>query len=143
MSMRPLRAAEPIALALASLFLAAPAFSMTTTECHEKYHAAKSAGTLNGLKWSDFKKAQCDGSTPAHQSVADTPAKTKSPAAKSSAVFPSAVSPKYVKESSGRARLHTCRDQYETNKVSNGNGGLRWIEKGGGYYSQCTKRLKG
>jgi hypothetical protein len=28
------------------------------------------------------------------------------------------------------------------NKASNGNGGLKWIQKGGGYYSECNKRLK-
>jgi hypothetical protein len=28
-------------------------------------------------------------------------------------------------------------------QVSNGNGGLKWIQKGGGYYSECNKRLKG
>lgn len=30
----------------------------------------------------------------------------------------------------------------QANKASNGNGGLRWIEKGGGYYSECNKHLK-
>ena len=25
----------------------------------------------------------------------------------------------------------------------NANGGLKWIQKGGGYYSECTKKLKG
>ena len=25
----------------------------------------------------------------------------------------------------------------------NGNGGLKWIQKGGGYYSECNKQLKG
>ena len=59
------------------------------------------------------------------------------------AVFPSAVDPKYAKESAGKARMHTCVDQYNANKASNGNGGLKWIEKGGGYYSECNKRLKG
>jgi hypothetical protein len=59
------------------------------------------------------------------------------------AVFPTSVSPQYSKESPGRARMHTCRDQYRANKASNANGGLRWIQKGGGYYSQCNKRLKG
>jgi hypothetical protein len=39
--------------------------------------------------------------------------------------------------------MHTCRDQYAANKANNGNGGLRWIEKGGGYYSECNKKLKG
>jgi hypothetical protein len=28
------------------------------------------------------------------------------------------------------------------NKTSNGNGSLKWIQKGGGYYSECNKRLK-
>lgn len=39
--------------------------------------------------------------------------------------------------------MHTCLDQYNENKTSNGNGGLNWIQKGGGYYSECNKRLKG
>jgi hypothetical protein len=39
--------------------------------------------------------------------------------------------------------MHTCLDQYTANKTTNGNGGMRWIEKGGGYYSECNRRLKG
>jgi hypothetical protein len=39
--------------------------------------------------------------------------------------------------------MHTCLDQYNANKAGNTNGGLHWIQKGGGYYSQCNKRLKG
>ena len=38
--------------------------------------------------------------------------------------------------------MHTCRDQYNANKATNANGGLRWIQKGGGYYSECNKHLK-
>jgi hypothetical protein len=53
------------------------------------------------------------------------------------------VSPKYSSESAGKARRETCLDQYRTNKATNANGGLKWIEKGGGYYSECNKRLKG
>ncbi len=34
--------------------------------------------------------------------------------------------------------MHTCLDQYNANKASGGNGGLKWIQKGGGYYSQCN-----
>ena len=59
------------------------------------------------------------------------------------AVFPNEVDPKYAKESAGKGRMHTCVDQYNSNKASNGNGGLKWIQKGGGYYSECTKKLKG
>ena len=58
------------------------------------------------------------------------------------AVFPSAVDPKYANESAGKARMHTCVDQYKANKETNANGGLKWIQKGGGYYSECNKRLK-
>jgi hypothetical protein len=27
--------------------------------------------------------------------------------------------------------------------TNNANGGLKWIQRGGGYYSECSKRLKG
>jgi hypothetical protein len=65
------------------------------------------------------------------------------PAAPGEAVFPTAVSPKYASESAGRARMHTCLDQYKENKATGGNANLKWIQRGGGYYSECTKRLKG
>jgi len=70
-------------------------------------------------------------------------AAAQTPPAGGNVVFPSAISPKYSKESAGRARLHTCRDQYRANKSTGGNGGLKWIQKGGGYWSQCDKHLKG
>jgi hypothetical protein len=59
------------------------------------------------------------------------------------AVYPSAVDAKYSKETTGKARMHTCVDQYNANKATNANGGLKWIQKGGGYYSECSKKLKG
>jgi hypothetical protein len=58
-------------------------------------------------------------------------------------VFPNAIDPKYSKESPGKGREHTCLDQYKANKAKNANGGLKWIQKGGGYYSECNKHLKG
>ena len=58
------------------------------------------------------------------------------------AVYPNAVDPKYAKETAGKGRMHTCVDQYNANKATNGNGGMKWIEKGGGYYSECNKKLK-
>jgi hypothetical protein len=69
--------------------------------------------------------------------VAPTPA-----AAPSTAVFPSAISPAHAGEKPGAARRKTCLDQYNANKATNANGGLKWIQKGGGYYSECSKRLK-
>src|ERR1019366_6884711 len=43
----------------AALAASAPAQALTTQECSAKYQAAKTAGTLNGQKWNDFRKAQC------------------------------------------------------------------------------------
>jgi hypothetical protein len=118
------------------------AHALTMKECSVKYKAAKDAGTLNGQKWRDFRKAECGADAAAAPArTAATPAET--PAAPGNAVFPSAISSKYSNESPGRARMHTCLDQYKANKASNGNGGLRWIQRGGGYYSECTKQLKG
>lgn len=75
---------------------------------------------------------------------AKAPAKEEpAPAATSNAVFPTAIAPKYSKETAGKARMHTCLDQYNANKANNANGGLNWIQKGGGYYSECNKRIKG
>lgn len=58
-------------------------------------------------------------------------------------VFPTGISPQYSSLKGGRARLETCAAQYRANKASGGNGGLKWIEKGGGYWSECNKHLKG
>ena len=76
------------------------------------------------------------------------PAKKATPApvvaaAPSTAVFPSAVSADFAKETPYKARLKTCAEQYKANKATNANGGLKWIQKGGGYWSECNKHLKG
>ena len=47
------------AASFAALLAAPPAQALTTQECSAKYQAAKAAGTLNGEKWNDFRKAQC------------------------------------------------------------------------------------
>src|SRR5204862_4925772 len=84
----------------------------------------------------------------APKEAAAKPKKEAAPAAAPAApsgpaMFPSAIDPKYAKESAGKGRMHTCVDQYNANKATNANGGMKWIEKGGGYYSECNKHLKG
>lgn len=139
---------------LAALAMTSQANALTAQECSAKYQAAKAAGTLGDQKWNDFRKAQC-GADAAPAAAAAAPAaapkeekaaakKEAAPAAPSGpAVYPSAVDPKYSKETAGKARMHTCVDQYKANKATNANGGLKWIQKGGGYYSECSKKLKG
>jgi hypothetical protein len=133
------------------------ASALTMQECSAKYKDAQKAGTLNGQKWNDFRKAQCGSdaaaapaAAPAASTAAAKPAAAPAaapkpaaaPAAAGNATFPSSVSSKYSKETAGKARMHTCLDQYNANKANNGNGGMKWIDKGGGYYSECNKRLK-
>src|SRR3954453_6611991 len=144
-----------IAASGCAVFAAMPAQALTMQECSAKYKAAQTAGTLNAQKWNDFRKAECGSDTAATPAAAPAAAKAveakpkaaatpaAAPAAAGPAVFPNAVDPKYAKETQGKARMHTCVDQYNANKASNANGGLKWIQKGGGYYSECTKKLKG
>ena len=153
---------------LAAFAMTSQANALTAQECSAKYQAAKTAGTLGGQKWNDFRKAQCGADATAAPAAAApaaaAPAAEPKEAAKKEskkeakaaakeaaapvapsgpAVYPNAVDPKYSKETAGKARLHTCVDQYNANKATNGNGSMKWIQKGGGYYSECSKKLKG
>ena len=98
--------------------------ALSITACSVKYLEAKVAGKLQGRKWVDFRRDECGQK--------DT-----------TAVFPTAIAPKYAGEKDlDKARKETCADQFTANKATNGNGGLKWIEKDGGYYGECVSRLK-
>ena len=158
-----------LAASMLCIGLATPAGATTMKECSAKYKAAKADGSLAGASWKSFRAANCASTgSPAASgaSAGATSAATAAPAGSASmaaptsrtpatapmaassmatgtATFPNAVSSKYAQESAGKARMHTCLDQYKANKAAGGNGGLHWIQKGGGYYSECTKKLKG
>lgn len=155
------------ALSLAPFVLPSAANAMSMTDCSAKYKTAQTAGTLNGMKWNDFRKAQCGSdaaaaattpastkmaakptkmSTDQEPSMANTenmpePAKTTAKAPKG-VVFPTKVDSKYSTETAGKARMHTCLDQYKADKADNSLNGLAWIQKGGGFYSICNSKLK-
>lgn len=107
--------------------------ALTAQECSAKYKAEKEANTLGGKSWNEFRKSECGMDEPASGTAA----------AASSATFPAAIAAKYAGETPYKARLHTCAEQFKSNKATKANGGLRWIQKGGGYWSECNKRLKG
>ena len=161
-----------VPLAVATLLVStgggAYAASAVQKECSTKYQAAKSGGTLNGMTYNQFysqcakevKEEKTGAPAAATPTAAPTPAPaaapkataaspaaapTSAPATGGAAVFPTAISSEFSKESVGKARMHTCLAQYKANGSSKGTGnaGLKWIEKGGGYYSECNKRLKG
>ena len=80
--------------------------------------AAQTAGTLNGKTWNQFRKDECGATAAAPAKSPPEKAEAPAPQAKSNAVFPTAVSPTYSKESAGKARMHTCLDQYKANKAN-------------------------
>jgi hypothetical protein len=116
----PAASAPPASTSTAQVARPAP----TVPGCALRYLAAELAGKLKGRKWKEFREAECGAST-------------------TLAVFPLAVAPKYAGENPDKARTLTCADQFNVNKTTNGNGGMKWIEKSGGYYSECVVRLKG
>jgi len=124
------------------LTAAHPAAALSTKECGVKYRAAKKDGSLGNKNWAEFRKAQCgDGGQPA-AAKADKAKPAEPKVASGPAVFPAAISAKYSSEKPAKQRFHTCLDQYRANKATGNNGGLKWVQKGGGYLSQCTKKLK-
>ena len=147
-------------IAVAGVLAVSPAQALSMQDCSVKYKAAQQAGTLNGMKWNDFRKANCGAdASPAASTTTSTASDTaqepttanttnaKEPAAPTivapkGVVFPRAVDPKYSTLSAGKAGMKTCLDQYHANKANNALGGLKWIQKGGGYYSLCNARLK-
>jgi hypothetical protein len=99
--------------------------ALSTPACSVRFLEAKLAGKLNGRTWADFRRDECGEK-------------------ETTAVFPTAIAPKYSNEKDlDKARKQTCADQFTANKASNANGGLKWIEKEGGYYGECVSRLKG
>jgi hypothetical protein len=103
---------------------AVPTAEKTVPGCALKYMAAELSGKLKGRKWKEFRQQECGPGT-------------------AQVVFPAMVAPKFSGEDPEKARTLTCADQFTANKATSGNGGLKWIEKSGGYYSECVVRLKG
>src|SRR5215218_7246104 len=73
----PVKFACAIAVSSFALLAFSPAHALTATECSAKYQAAKTAGTLNGQKWNDFRKAECG--TDAAATTPAAPAATAAP----------------------------------------------------------------
>ena len=166
---RPVRSALLLAgaLALIGLGTAARAEDSPMKQCADKWQAAKTAGATGGLTYlqfsskcrADLKAAPAAAAAPAAPAVpaAAAPAKPAAPsvaapakpaipaapAAAGSAVLPGAINPSYSNLKPGDARRKTCSEQYEANKATGGNAGLKWTQRGGGYYSLCNAKLKG
>lgn len=136
---------------LGGAMLAQPAAAMTLKECSTLYQAAKKDGTLGDATWSRFRASRCGGASPSpaaapaanQQAVANAPkAASAAPAPAIEALLPSVIDPKFAAEKPSLQRLHTCSLAYRAAKKDGKLAGLRWIQKGGGFYSQCVAKLK-
>jgi hypothetical protein len=142
MSLR--RYAVLFSIAATATVLGSEAHAMTLDECSAKFKSAKDANTLNGTKWSEFREKQCGlGTTNAN--AANTNSASPSAVAKApippNVTFPNSIDSKFSAETPARQRMKTCLNSYHSNKSANTLSGMRWIQKGGGYYSVCNARL--
>lgn len=128
-----------------------PAPDNSLKTCGDKWRAARASGGAEGQTWMQFlsrcRSELAAGPSPAPGRPADAPRRrsrtpAERPAPAGEPVFPSAVASKFASEKPTRARQKTCSEQFQANKATGGNAGLRWVQRGGGYWSACNKRLR-
>lgn len=122
---------------------AAPAKRLSLKECGAKYRAAKADGSLGERKWLDYRRSEC-GIVASAVSARTQPARSE--ASRSEAVrrlvFPVALASEFGDRKPWEARMRTCLKSYHESKKAGTLYGVKWVEKGGGYYSLCSARLR-
>jgi len=111
-------------------------------ECGTRYQEAKRNDELNGRGWDEYRVAECGHTLDKKEAAADK-ASINPAEAPAGVTFPTEIAADFKDETPSKARMHSCLKQYHANKEAGTLNGLRWIQKGGGYYSICSKRLKG
>ncbi|WP_260854875.1 hypothetical protein [Mesorhizobium amorphae] len=110
-------------------------------ECGARYQEAKRNDELNGRGWDEYRTAEC-GHTLDKKEASAASALANPAEAPAGVTFPTEIAADFKDETPSKARMHSCLKQYHANKEAGTLNGLRWIQKGGGYYSICSKRLK-
>ena len=105
------------------LMMTSQASALTMTECSVKFKAAKAAGTDGGLKWNDFRKAQC-GTDAADPAAAAAPAPAKP--AKAATTAPAATAAAPATMASG-SFMKDCSTAWKSMKAANTTpAGMTW-----------------
>ena len=127
--------------ALANAAAPRPAHALTMAECSAKYKAAKAGGTLNGMKWNDFRKAQCGAEATAAPAAAPAPAPAAAAPAPA-APAPAATTAEKKPVSGGRQAMYTreraCGKEWKEAKAAGKTAGQKWPQ----FWSACDKRKK-
>jgi len=119
---------------------ATSAQALTMKECSAKYKEAKAAGTLNGMKWNDFRKSQCGAEATAPPAAGTPPAAESKPApAPTTAEKPVAEKPVSEGRKTEYARERACGKEWKAAKAAGTRPpGMKWPQ----YWSECDKRKK-
>ncbi|TIW94294.1 MAG: hypothetical protein E5V45_27760, partial [Mesorhizobium sp.] len=118
------RLATLTGLAVATLFLAAPANALTMAECSTKYNAAKDAGTLNGQTWNQFRKAECG--TDAAATTAETKAAKKTAKASDAAKTDTKAAAATDDNAAKGLTAKECSTKYQAAKAAGTLNGMKW-----------------
>ena len=129
-----LTASGILLVGLAATAVSLPAEALTMKECSAKYKEAKAAGTLNGMKWNDFRKSQCGAEATPPPAAESKPAPTPAAAEK-----PAAEKPVSEGRKAEYARERACGKEWKADKAAGKiQAGMRWPQ----YWSECNKRKK-
>lgn len=110
--------------------------------CGARYQEAKKAGELRGRTWIEFRRTDC-GIRGGQGAVTIGPrSEATSAEALRRVSFPSQLAGEFHDRKPAQQRMRTCLKSYHANKEAGTLAGLRWVQRGGGYYSLCTARLK-
>ena len=120
------------------------AHALSMSDCSAKYKAAKADGSLNGMKWNDFRKAECSTDATAAPATAAAPAPAPAPkptVASAPAATPSATEAK--SGSPGREAMYTreraCGAEWKAMKANGTRpAGTKWPQ----FWHECDVRMK-
>lgn len=115
--------------------------------CGDRWRSVRETESANGVTWPQYlARCRAQAAAPLEREPAAPAASAASQSTVARAaqepVFPRAVDPRHASERPALARQRTCADQFRANRTTQANGGLRWIEQGGGYWSRCNAYLK-
>jgi len=114
---------------------------LSLKECGANYRAAKADGSLGDRKWADYRRSACGiTATPNRQSPARSEAAMSETTRR--LTFPANLAKEFSDRKPWEARMRTCLKTYREAKKAGTLFGVRWVEKGGGYYSLCSARLR-
>ena len=104
-----------VAAFVAAATIARPVQALTMQECSTKYKAAQAAGALKGMKWNDFRKAEC-GPDASAAAPAAAPASTNTVPAAPPTSGKTAAQPRTAPAAAGNAVF--VRKKFGLNLVS-------------------------